>query len=115
MSDPFAAYGHKATSKAPPRLLGAMKTRSEARSRYAEIVANLNRCQDKLILETYIASVDRDLKQYAAELEWLWEGDGQELRGLAKEIEWARARVDVGLDFPRWEPGQLEAEEGPRI
>ena len=114
MSDPFAAYAKRATTKAPPRLIGAMRTRAEARTRYAEIVANLNRCQDSLILETYIASIKRDLAQFAAELEWLWEGD-DDFRGLRKEIEWARARVDDGLDYPRWEPGQTEAEEGLRI
>lgn len=114
MSDAFADYGKRATTTARPRLIGPMKTRAEARVQYAEIVANLNRCQDSIVLEAYIGSAQKLLKQYAAELEWLWEGDDT-FRGLRKEIEWARARVDAGLDLPRWEPCQSEAEEGLRI
>ena len=93
MSDVFAAYGAKATSVAVPRLVGVIKTRSAARDRYTEIVAELEACEDSDTLSGFLCSIKPELAQFQAELDLFWEGDGDFL-GLAREIERAQARVD---------------------
>lgn len=108
MTDLFAAYGHKATSTAPAPLLGPLKRRADARTRYSEIVDAMAACQTPPGLEAYLQSIRAETVQFAAELEFLWSGDDAFL-GLEKEIERARARVDDGLDFPRWEPSSPHA------
>lgn len=104
MSDVFAAYGARATTTAVPRLVGPMATRALARDRYVEIVGELNACQTPVAVAAVLDARCADVTQFKAELEFLWLGD-DDFRGLEKEIEWATARVDDGLDLPRWEPG----------
>lgn len=102
--NPFEAYSKRANTHVshPARLLGPNKTRSDARVRYGEIVAELASFSDSENLEIYLIGMTRELAQFQAELDFYWEGDGDFL-GLQKEIERARARVDDGLDFPRYE------------
>jgi len=107
MSNPFADYGKRATSTVPDRLIGPIGKRADARARYAEIVTELGAYSDPKNLEKYLAEIGREIAQFRAELPFLWEGDGDFL-GLQKEIERAQARVDDGLDFPRWEPSLVE-------
>jgi hypothetical protein len=107
--DPFAAYAAKALSQAPAALLGPIKRRGEARERYSEIVADIHGCDSAAALETWLAANRALVAQFAAELEFLWLGDG-DFRGLKYEIEWAGARFDAGLDFPRREVRQPQAE-----
>lgn len=109
MSDPFADYGKRATTTQPTALVGPMKQRAVARERYAEILAELNACNTPADVERCLAARSPDITQYKAELEFLWLGD-DDFRGLEKEIEWATARVDERLDFPRWEPRLTQAE-----
>lgn len=106
MSDLFAAYAQRANTitTQPAALLGPLRRRADARTRYAEIVAAMTASGSSEALEAYLASISKEVTQFAAELEFLWLGDDV-FRGLKKEIEWARARFDAGLDFPRWEEG----------
>lgn len=108
--DPFAAYAKQANTivSHPAALLGPISRRADARVRYGEIVVLLKEQTDPENLEVTLLSLDRELKQFHAELEWFWKGDGADFRGLEKEIEWARARVDDRLDLPRWEPSYTE-------
>lgn len=106
MSNPFEDYGKRATTTAATPLVGVIKRRADARTRYTEIVAELQACATVSELDACTAKLRPELAQFAAELEFLWLGDG-EFRGLKKEIEWAQARVDDRLDFPRWEVSQI--------
>lgn len=118
--DPFAAYAETARKQVsqPAKLLGPIGTRADARLRYGQIVQAIQACEHSEDLEVYLLSITQEIKQFHAELERFWAGDGADFRGLEKEIEWARARVDDRLDFPRWEPadpaqeGYLEKELG---
>lgn len=106
MSDPFAAYGHKATSNTPDRLVGVIKTRSEARAKYSGIVAELAACEDHDMLDAYLASIKHELAQFRAELDFLWEGDGEDFPGLEIEIIRARERVENSIpEHPGYEDG----------
>ena len=109
--DVFEAYSKRAGGivNNPQRLVGTIKTRGVARERYAQIVREMTLCPTADALEVCLADLAGEIAQYRAELEFLWFGEGDFL-GLEKEIERARARVDDGLDFPRWETGQLATE-----
>lgn len=109
--DPFSQYAKRANTivSQPAKLLGPIKLRADARTRYSEIVAELNEQTDPEHLEIYLMSIEREVTQFRTELDFLWEGDG-DFKGLEKEIEWAKARVDDRLDLPRWEPGQTSAD-----
>jgi len=120
MNNPFADYGKRATSTVPDRLIGPNKTRATARERYHEIVTELGDFSDPENLEIYLMQIASEIAQFRAELPFLWEGDGEipdrkslqngemhvGILGLQKEIERAQARVDDGLDFPRWDEGR---------
>lgn len=108
MADPFEAYAKAAHSRVsqPQPLIGVNKTRAAARERYSEITTALAAFRDPENLEIYLLSIDRELAQFRAELPFLWEGEDDFL-GLEKEIERAQARVDDGLDFPRYEVKEL--------
>jgi len=97
--DPFAAYGKRATSTAPDRLVGVIKTRSAARLRYAEIVAELGACEDADMLGPYLDSIRSEVAQYRSQLEHLWEGEDDFL-GLANEIQSACERLECPA--PAW-------------
>jgi hypothetical protein len=105
MTDPFAAYAASANTivNRPAKLLGVNKTRGEARQRVDAIVQELRGFQTKASLEEYLEILRPETAQFRAELDFYWEGEGDFL-GLRKEIALAQARVDAGLDFPRWEP-----------
>lgn len=92
MSDPFATYGHKATSNTPDRLIGVIKTRGAARLRYSEIVAELGACEDADMLRDYLDTLAPEIAQFKAELEFLWEGE-DDFPGLQNEIQSAQERV----------------------
>lgn len=99
--NPFAQYGHKATTVATPRLVGVNKTRSAARARYIELVAELEACEDADMLECFLASIAADIAQFRSELEFLWDGE-HDFPGLKQEIERARARLDGCRDHTRF-------------
>jgi hypothetical protein len=107
VSDPFADYGKRATTTQPDKLVGAMKTRAEARARYSEIVARLHDCETAKQLNDYLFSIRKETVQYRTELPQYWDGEDDFL-GLRKEIDRAMVRVEVGLDWPRYEPEQKE-------
>lgn len=102
--NPFEAYSKRASTmlSQPAPLLGPIARRADAKARYSEIVAALNAQTDPENLEIYLLQIDKEVTQFRTELDFLWEGNGDFL-GLEKEIERARARVDDGLDFPRWD------------
>ena len=77
----------------PAPLTGCMKTRAEARLKYAEVVGELRDITDRDTLEIYLMTVKEPLIQFEDELPFLWEGDGQDFAGLAKEIQQAWRRV----------------------
>lgn len=112
MTDVFAAYGHKATSTAARPLVGPMATRGLARQRFEVIVVELSLCSTPDEVRHCLGQHASSITQFKAELEFLWLGDGFEFLGLEREIERAIARVDAGLDFPRWEPRHLEEGTG---
>lgn len=109
----FEAYAAKAQTivNQPPKLLGVNKTRGEARQRVDEIVRELRSFQTKDSLEEYLEILRPETAQFRAELEFYWEGEGDFL-GLRKEIALAEARVDAGLDFPRWEADATSPDLG---
>ena len=106
--NPFEAYGKRATTTVPDRLIGPNKTRAVAKERYHEIAAELADFSDPENLEIYLMQIASEIAQFRAELPLLWHGDGGDFLGLAKEIERAQARVDDGLDFPRWDVSLVE-------
>ena len=93
MTDPFAAYGRKATSTAPDRLVGVTKTRAAARLRYAEIISELGACEDADMLEAYVTSIAADIAQFKAELPLFWDGE-DDFPGLEREIQAAQERLE---------------------
>lgn len=102
MTDAFLAYGKQATSQAPARLLGPVKTRAELRLVYAEAVELLHACETPDCVAAWEKEHAAFIAQLHAEHEFFWAGDGDFL-GLEREIERARARVDDRLDMPRWD------------
>jgi hypothetical protein len=95
MSDPFSSYGVAATKPTPPPKLvaGPMTTRAQARTVYAQIVAELAACSDQDTLDIYLFTVGEELLQFETELDFLWSGDGEEFAGLYNEIMQAKLRV----------------------
>ncbi len=98
----FEDYGRRATTTAAPRLVGVLKTRTEAKQRYIEIVAHLNALTALADFHPYIASLEPELVQFRTELDFFWNGDG-DFVGLQREIERTEARLDERLDNPRHE------------
>lgn len=94
MTDVFSNYGHKATSAAPDRLVGVVKTRAESRRVYTDIIAELSACEDLDMLDAYLTTIAHELAQFRAELDFLWEGDGHDFLGLETEIYQARERLE---------------------
>lgn len=80
----------------PAPLTGAIKTRAKAREVYAEIVAELREITDQTTLELYLMTISEPLQQFELELEFLWEGDGEDFAGLQGEIRkaWRRATAE---------------------
>ena len=93
--NPFEQYAKAAHTRVsqPQALIGPIKTRGAARTRYSEIVDEMNACEDADALSGFLSSVEAELLQYRIELEFYWEGDG-DFVGLAQEIERAKARCD---------------------
>jgi hypothetical protein len=83
---------------APPKLTGPIPTRGEARKVYGNIVAELNACADMDTLDIYLMTIGEELIQFRDELDWLWQGDGEDFYGLEREIDNARARLRNRLD-----------------
>ena len=102
MSDPFADYGHRATSKQPDRFVGAVKTRAQMRLVYAAAVEELQKCETVGAVAQWRQENAALITQIHAEHEFFWTGDADFL-GLEREIERATARVDDRLDLPRWD------------
>jgi hypothetical protein len=99
VTDPFADYGKRATSTAPDKLVGVIKTRAAARLRYSEIVAELNACEDADMLGAYLESIRPEVAQYRAEIQHLWDGE-DDFPGLANEIQAACERLEYPV--PAW-------------
>jgi len=95
MSDPFADYAKKALSTTPDKLVGVTKTRAAARQLYTAIIAELAACEDHDMLDAYLASIAPEIAQFRAELDFLWEGDGEDFPGLENEITAARERIET--------------------
>ena len=87
---PFMTVAEPRT--APARLTGKIATRAEARRVYAEIVAELNACEDKDTLDVYLMTIGEELIQFENELDFLWSGDGEDFLGLDNEIKRAHAK-----------------------
>lgn len=83
---------HEPQSRPAP-LTGPIKTRANARVVYAEIVSELRACDDKDTLEIYLMTVSEPLQQFEQELDFLWNGDGEDFGGLQEEIRKAWRRV----------------------
>jgi hypothetical protein len=77
----------------PAPLTGPIKTRAEARVAYDAIVSDLRTVCDDIELEGFLLDMQIHIQQFEQELDFLWNGDGQDFHGLEKEIERARARV----------------------
>jgi len=85
--------GEPATKPARPKpeaLTGPMKTRAEARSKYGEIVRELQACADEDQLTAYLDTVNGEIAQFERELPEAWKGDGADFKGLRWEIDQAR-------------------------
>lgn len=119
MANPFATYAKKAATIAkhhPVPLVGVTKTRREAMSVYQEIVSEIRACDDRDSLECYLAGISHHIKQFKAELDFLWKGDGEDFIGLSGEIEQRfsqfPANPESGADRSF---GYFDADEGMEI
>lgn len=106
MVDAYTAYASKArtiASRHPVPLVGVTKTRRQAMVRYSEIVAEIRACEDEDTLTVYLATIRSDIKQFRAELDYLWKGDGEDFLGLSGEIEQQRQsfQSDLGSETER--------------
>lgn len=100
--NPFDDYGRRVTTTATPRLVGVLKTRTEAKQRYIEMTADLAALQSRADLTVYLDNIRHEIIQFEAELPFFWEGDG-DFAGLQREIERTQVRLDDGLDNPRYD------------
>lgn len=104
--NPFEAYARKATSQRPAALVGPVKTRAELRLAYDERVKSLAACKTVDEVDVWEAREAPFIAQLRAEHEFFWTGKADFL-GLEREIERAKVRVDVGLDYPRYDEKEL--------
>lgn len=97
----FTVYAGKAKTivEQPKPLVGKHKTRAEAKAAYAEIVVELRQFSSRVELEAYLGSISADILQFHAELDFLWEGDGEDFLGLEREIERAFETVEAAQFF----------------
>lgn len=79
----------------PAKLQGPMATRAEARTVYAQITADLREIKCPIELEGFLMDMGLHIAQFREELEFYWEGDGNDFLGLETEIERARGRTGV--------------------
>lgn len=89
------AFMTAAKPERPAPLTGAIKTRANARTVYSEIVAELRACDDRDTLEVYLLTVSEPIQQFEQELDFLWNGDGEDFIGLDGEIKKAWRRVSA--------------------
>lgn len=73
----------------PEPLTGPIRTRAEARKLYADIVAELGGIGDQETLEVYLMTIGEELIEYREQLPFYWEGDGDDFKGLDREIKQA--------------------------
>ena len=92
--DPFEAYAPPPEKGKRAPLTGPIPTRAKAKTVYSQIVQELNACGDRDTLDIYLMTVGEELLQFERELEFLWEGDGDDFIGLQNEISQAKARLD---------------------
>lgn len=96
--NPFANYGDIVPPMpprgAPPKLTGPILTRAAARKVYGEIISELRACDDRETLEIYLMTVGEELLQFENELQFLWEGDGEDFAGLDQEIKRAFSSLE---------------------
>lgn len=88
---PFMTVGEP--RERPKPLTGKIKTRAEARAVYAQIVGELNACEDQDTLDIYLMTIGEELIQFENELDFLWRGDGADFVGLEQEIRRAHGRL----------------------
>ncbi len=123
MANPFATYAKKAATIAKHHsvpLVGVTKTWRQAMIVYQEIVSEIRACDDRDSLECYLAGIQHHIKQFKAELDFLWRGDGEDFIGLSGEIENAMTSLEVS-QFPENPEsgadrsfGYFDADEGLR-
>jgi len=76
----------------PAPLTGPIKRRADARVIYDQIVSEMEACEDRDTLEIYLMTVGEELIQFERELEFFWNGDGEDFLGLNREIAKSYAR-----------------------
>lgn len=81
-------------SAKPAPLTGLIKTRAEIRTRCGEFVRELNGCSDSDMLDIVLADNAPLINQVRDEVEFFWLGDGQDFKGLKREIDEARVAFD---------------------
>jgi|SRR5882672_4718236 len=93
MRQEFAPAEQEQRQKPKP-LEGLIKTRGEIRTKCGEFVRDLHGCGDADQLDIVLADNAPLINQVKAELEFFWLGDGADFKGLAREIEEAKASFD---------------------
>lgn len=98
----FEAYSKKATtiaSRHPTPLIGPIKTRREAMAVYPQLVAGMKDQPSPAALQAYLDTIEPQLLQFHAELDFFWIGDGADFRGLDREIEDAFEAAEAAQFF----------------
>lgn len=80
----FMAYGEGLHKK--EALTGPITTRAKARVIYGEIVSRMHGCETLTGLQAYLASIEPEILQFEQELDYLWNGDGEDFAGLSEEM-----------------------------
>jgi hypothetical protein len=120
--NPFESYAKQANTivSRPPRLIGAIKTRKEAMEAYTAMVAGLHACDSVPALQAYLNEIEPKTLQFHAELDFLWSGDGEDFKGLEREIADAFETAEARQFFAKFPVGSgagritgyLEMEKG---
>lgn len=80
----FLAYGDTLHRK--EKLSGPIAIRKEAKDAYAEIVSRMHAAETLTGLQDYLASIEPQIRQFEQELDYFWNGDGEDFAGLSEEM-----------------------------
>ncbi|MET0365635.1 MAG: hypothetical protein ABW169_13380 [Sphingobium sp.] len=83
-SNAFMAYGDTLHRK--EALTGPLTSRKEAKEAYAAIVRRIHAATNLRDLQDYLASIEPMIRQFEQELDYLWNGDGEDFAGLSEEM-----------------------------
>jgi hypothetical protein len=80
----FLVYGDNLHRK--EKLTGPVASRKEARDVYSAIVSRMYGCETLAGLQEYLVSIEPTIRQFEQELDYFWNGDGEDFAGLSEEM-----------------------------